>query len=128
MKLLLTGVSTFLAITFLSLSLSQAAEKKAAPSNSSKPLPSHTVRPQPQNTFKAVEHHAAQDSGMAVGLMLGEPSGASGKYWLDSETAVDGGIGYSFSSAFIFFADYLWHFDSTGLEQNDFTSQLKFYA
>lgn len=32
---------------------------------------------------------------MGVGVMLGNPTGLSGKYWLDEERAIDGGFAYS---------------------------------
>ena len=43
--------------------------------------------------------------------MLGEPTGASLKYWLTEESAVDAGIGWSFHNHddFHIHADYLFH-------------------
>jgi hypothetical protein len=49
----------------------------------------------------------AQDLG--VGFALGQPMGATGKYWLSSTTAVDAFAGYHFNSNFDMHADYLWH-------------------
>ena len=53
----------------------------------------------------------AQDQ-LGLGLILGEPTGLSVKYWLDEEHAVDGAIGWSFwdEDGFQVHADYLWHF------------------
>jgi hypothetical protein len=47
----------------------------------------------------------------AVGIMLGSPTGASGKYWLDRERAVDAGVGFSLGSGtpFTIHSDYLLH-------------------
>ena len=53
-----------------------------------------------------------QKSGTGVGLMLGEPTGLSGKYWLDEESAFDFGIGGGFlgeGAGFSIHADYLYH-------------------
>lgn len=50
---------------------------------------------------------AAQDLG--VGLALGQPMGATAKYWLSSTVAVDGFMGYHFNSNFDTHVDYLWH-------------------
>jgi hypothetical protein len=50
-----------------------------------------------------------------IGVVLGEPSGISGKYWLSEHTAVDGAFGYSFGDRYRFSVDYLVHtnaFDS----------------
>jgi hypothetical protein len=54
----------------------------------------------------------AQDSGFGIGLMLGEPTGISGKQWISSRNAIDGGLAWSFrqSGFFHLHADYLWHF------------------
>ncbi len=54
----------------------------------------------------------AQDNGLGLGLMFGEPTGFSAKYWLDDEHAVDMGLAYSFvhpHSAISIHADYLIH-------------------
>jgi len=50
---------------------------------------------------------AAQDLGL--GIALGQPMGVTGKYWLDSTTAVDAFAGYHFNHNFDMHADYLWH-------------------
>jgi hypothetical protein len=42
-----------------------------------------------------------------IGVVLGEPTGISGKYWLSEHTAVDGAFGYSFGDRFRFSMDYL---------------------
>ncbi len=57
--------------------------------------------------FKA----AAQDRGFGLGVILGEPTGVSAKYWVGSRNAVDGGLAWSFrhSGFFHVHADYLWH-------------------
>ncbi len=54
----------------------------------------------------------AQDRGFGLGVILGEPTGVSGKYWTSSSNAVDGGLAWSFRHAGFFHvhADYLWHF------------------
>ncbi|MCU0915647.1 MAG: DUF3996 domain-containing protein [Planctomycetes bacterium] len=52
----------------------------------------------------------AQDQ-LGLGLILGEPTGLSVKYWLDDEHAIDGAAGWSFwdDDGFQLHADYLWH-------------------
>jgi hypothetical protein len=50
-----------------------------------------------------------------IGVVLGEPMGVSGKYWLSENTAIDGAFGYSFGDRFRVSMDYLIHtnaFDS----------------
>lgn len=45
-----------------------------------------------------------------LGVMLGEPTGLSAKYWLSDSRALDFGATYSFNSYFALLIDYLWHF------------------
>jgi hypothetical protein len=51
------------------------------------------------------------DEGFGIGVMLGEPTGLSCKYWLGGPAAVDGGLTWSFRQDFIIaHSDYLYHF------------------
>lgn len=54
----------------------------------------------------------AQDKGFGLGIMIGEPTGLSAKYWTSSTNAFDFGLAYSFVqkfSAVSIHADYLYH-------------------
>jgi hypothetical protein len=53
----------------------------------------------------------AQSNGFGLGIMVGEPTGISAKYWTTSSTAFDFGLGYSFerNSRMHLHADYLFH-------------------
>jgi hypothetical protein len=54
----------------------------------------------------------AQQKGFGLGVVLGEPTGISAKYWLSPGTALDFGLGYSFTSSnslFDFYVDYVFH-------------------
>lgn len=50
-------------------------------------------------------------SGIGVGIMAGDPTGISIKSWINDKTAIDGGVGWSFSGedSFQMHADYLFH-------------------
>lgn len=52
-----------------------------------------------------------QDGKLGVGLMIGEPTGISLKYWQSQQNAIDGGIAWSLGhyDAVHLHADYLWH-------------------
>ena len=54
----------------------------------------------------------AQDKGFGLGILIGEPTGLSGKYWVSSQNAIDAGMAWSFrqSGFFHIHGDYLWHF------------------
>ncbi len=54
----------------------------------------------------------AQDRGLGLGIILGEPTGLSGKAWTSSTNAIDAGLAWSFRGKGFFHvhADYLWHF------------------
>lgn len=70
---------------------------------------------------------AAQDRGLGVGLILGEPTGLSAKLWLSGGTAVDAAAAWSFrdSGALHIHADYLFHkFDLLDLPEG----RLPFYV
>jgi hypothetical protein len=53
----------------------------------------------------------AQHKGFGMGIMVGEPTGLSFKYWLSTASAPDGGVAWSFYDhpSFNLHADYLWH-------------------
>jgi hypothetical protein len=57
----------------------------------------------------STQAYAADQFGL--GLILGEPTGLSVKYWLNDENAIDGAAAWSFSgnNSFQLHADYLWH-------------------
>lgn len=54
----------------------------------------------------------AQDRGAGAGIILGEPTGLSGKLWVSDRNALDAGLSWAFgrSGYFTIHADYLWHF------------------
>jgi hypothetical protein len=54
---------------------------------------------------------SAQSEGFGIGLIIGEPTGISGKYWTGEKTAFDGGVAWSFvdQGALHVHADYLVH-------------------
>jgi hypothetical protein len=45
-----------------------------------------------------------------VGIILGDPSGLTGKFWLGSDRAVDAGLAFSMDHYFFIYSDYLFHF------------------
>jgi len=53
----------------------------------------------------------AQNSGVGLGLIVGEPTGISFKYWTGSTTAFDGALAWSFidEGAFHIHGDYIFH-------------------
>lgn len=48
---------------------------------------------------------------LGVGMMIGNPTGVNGKYWLEGNRAVDAGLGMSFGrrSELSIHGDYLFH-------------------
>ncbi len=63
-------------------------------------------------SFVAFNSNNAQDKGFGAGIILGEPTGLSAKYWLDNNNALAFGLAYSLvrkNSAVSIHADYLYH-------------------
>jgi hypothetical protein len=54
----------------------------------------------------------AQEKKFGMGIIIGEPTGVSGKMWTSSDNALDAGLAYSFRrKGYVHIhADYLWHF------------------
>ncbi|MFW5813280.1 MAG: hypothetical protein ACOCXC_03045 [Fibrobacterota bacterium] len=45
-----------------------------------------------------------------LGMLLGEPTGISAKYWFNEQLAVDAALAWSFGEGFLgIYADYLYH-------------------
>jgi hypothetical protein len=82
----------------------------------------------------AARHHTGEGSNTAhagqfgLGVVLGEPTGLSAKYWLNSNQAVDFGLAYSFNDFVYIFADYLFHFPHAFGASTEFVSQLNPYV
>jgi len=57
--------------------------------------------------FPLLGHAAVPRNKLSLGVVIGDPLGPSVKYWMDSTTAVDFGIG--FDNDPVFYADVLWH-------------------
>lgn len=53
----------------------------------------------------------SQTRGFGAGIIVGEPTGISAKYWISSQNALDFGLGYSFvnKGRLHFHMDYLFH-------------------
>ncbi|MBU6153514.1 MAG: DUF3996 domain-containing protein [Bdellovibrionales bacterium] len=47
-----------------------------------------------------------------VGVVLGEPTGLTAKFWNSQDRAVDAGIAFSFDRFVFLYSDYLFHFKS----------------
>ncbi len=53
-----------------------------------------------------------QEKGLGLGVIIGEPTGISGKAWVSRTGAVDAGVAWSFRrrGRFHLHVDHLWHF------------------
>lgn len=70
----------------------------------------------------------AQDRGFGLGVMLGEPTGITGKYWIDGKKAIDGAVAWSFGdeSAFHLHGDFLFH--TSNLVKEEASKLLAYYG
>ena len=64
----------------------------------------------------------------AAGIILGEPTGFTGKYWTEKDRAIDAGLAFSFNDFFMTYGDYLFHFPITDANQSQFIRQLSPYV
>jgi hypothetical protein len=62
-------------------------------------------------TTTATSSTSSNDGKLGAGIIIGEPTGASLKYWLNDTMAIDGALGWSFhdDSDFYLHSDVLWH-------------------
>ncbi len=59
-----------------------------------------------------ISNLSAQETGLGAGIIIGEPTGISAKYWLDGQNALDVGLAYSLFKAnngVALHIDYLFH-------------------
>ena len=71
---------------------------------------------------------AGYNQKFGFGVILGEPTGLTGKYFSNPESAVDMGLAYSFSDYLLMYADKLWHFPETfNQKKDDFVNRLSPY-
>ncbi|KAF0139338.1 MAG: hypothetical protein FD122_3332 [Stygiobacter sp.] len=62
--------------------------------------------------FSTLTSVKAQDKGFGLGVIIGEPTGLSAKYWLDENKALNFGLAYSFVqsvNALSVHCDYIYH-------------------
>lgn len=71
---------------------------------------------------------STQDGSLGLGLILGEPTGITGKYWLQGPSAIDAGLAYSYSDFFLLYVDYLYHFPGAFGDSSQFVSELTPYV
>jgi hypothetical protein len=76
---------------------------------------------------QAASHLTTSSHPFGLGIVLGEPTGLSAKYWVTSHHAVDFGLAYSFNSFVYIFADYLFHFPGAFGTSSRFVTQLNPY-
>src|SRR5579884_3634127 len=62
-----------------------------------------------------------------VGLMFGEPTGLTAKFWRDEDQAIDAGLAFSLSDFVLLQSDYLWHFHGLFGEGTRFLDRLEPY-
>jgi hypothetical protein len=71
-----------------------------------------TTTPATTNVYSAPTMYSSDNSGkFGAGIILGEPTGVSLKYWLSDVMAVDGAAGWSTAdhTDFYLHGDILWH-------------------
>ncbi len=62
-----------------------------------------------------------------LGIILGGPTAITGKYWLNNQVAIDGGLAFSLSDYVLIYGDYLFHYPRPIHQPGAFFSDLSFY-
>ncbi len=62
-----------------------------------------------------------------LGVVVGGPTAITGKYWLNREAAIDGGLAFSFSDYILLYGDYLVHYPRPFKNADPFFSNIDFY-
>ncbi len=70
---------------------------------------------------------AGHSEEFGLGIMLGEPTGLSGKMILDTKSAIDFGLAFSTNGYFLFLSDYLFQFPHAFHSSSPFISRLTPY-
>ena len=73
-------------------------------------------------------HTGGEGGDFGLGVVLGEPTGLTGKYWLNRTSAVDVGLAYSFNDFFLIYSDYLYHFHGAFGRSSRFATELTPYV
>ena len=76
----------------------------------------------------ATASDGARSDELGLGIMLGEPSGISGRLNLSSKTALDFGLAFSANSDVLLLVDYLFKFPHSFHSSSQFLSQLTPYV
>jgi hypothetical protein len=65
----------------------------------------------PATVLAVTQQVRSQQEDFGLGIVVGEPTGISAKYWISQTTAIDGAVAWSFShsGSFYIHADYLKH-------------------
>lgn len=81
-----------------------------------------------QAAFKTARYGSPETSRpFGMGVVLGEPTGITGKYWVDRRSAIDSTFSYSFNDYFLLYSDYLYHFPGAFGRSSEFASRLNPY-
>lgn len=68
-----------------------------------------------------------KDYNIGLGIVLGEPTGLTAKYWFDDTNALDAHLSFDFTDeAFVVSSNYLFHFDILQLRTD--AAELPFYV
>ncbi|MEQ1877943.1 MAG: hypothetical protein ABL958_14975 [Bdellovibrionia bacterium] len=65
---------------------------------------------------------------LGAGIMIGEPTALTGKYWLTRNQAVDFGFGFWTYHSTIIFGDYHWYWPEIFGHKNKFVGDLSLYV
>jgi hypothetical protein len=71
---------------------------------------------------------AGEGGPFGLGVILGDPTGFTGKYMMSADRGVDFGLAFSFGDYTLLYADYLFHFPGAFGHSSTFASELTPYV
>ena len=69
----------------------------------------------------------AETKSAGLGVVLGEPTGFTGKFWTASDRAIDVGLAFSVNNFMLIYSDYLFHFHGALGTSSSFLQELQPY-
>ena len=76
----------------------------------------------------ASDASSLENNPTGLGVIFGEPTGFTAKFWMPEHQAIDAGLAFSLSSYVLIYSDYLFHFPGVFGNSTEFTRAMSPYV